>query len=109
MTTFEQLKKRTLELFQERPDPTDWADNLLEGSKGLQECDYGQYVQFLADPHTSYKPKPAQNKITVDTEEPNLTTDKRYCVESYENGTEVTLHYRRVSDDDEKESKIQSD
>ena len=62
MTTFEQLKKRTLELFQERPDPTDWADNLLEGSKGLQECDYDQYVQFLADPHTSYEP--AQTRVT---------------------------------------------
>ena len=97
MTTFEQLKARTLELFRERPDPTDWADNILEGSRGLQDCDYDRYVQFLADPYSKHAP----------SEEPNLTVDERYRVESYENGTEVTLHYKRVDDDDEKEAKFQ--
>ena len=109
MTTFEELKRRTLELFRERPDPTDWADNIIDGSRGLQECDYEQYVQFLADPQTDCKP--THQKLTVNTEEPDLTIDNRYCVESYKNGTEVTLHYRRVSsdEDDEKEAKFQRD
>ena len=78
----------------------------VKPSWGGWYSDYSRYVQFLADPYSKHAP--SQNKVTVATEEPNLTVDERYRVESYENGTEVTLHYKRVpDDDDEKEAKFQ--
>ena len=110
MVTLNEACERTLELFQKRPNANDWADNIIEGSEGLADDDYENYVRFLACPSRLRK-----NHPEVECKE----CDVAKAVQEYEsaelpsymkteitlNGTEAIIHVRNTSVDDEKEQK----
>ena len=122
MVTLNEACERTLELFRKRPGAENWADNLEEGSKGVSDEDYENYIRFLARPARLQEGHPPVQvkesdlpKLQKQYEEAKLPAHMK--VEVTQNGPDQIIHVRNTtfytgtdendsSSDDEKEEKV---
>ena len=110
MVTLNEACTRTLELFVKRPGAGNWADNITEGSRGLRDEDYENYIRFLACPLRLQQNHPPvecsecdESKMLQEYESAHL--EEHMKVEMTKNGTDTFVHVRNTefSRDDQKE------
>ena len=114
MVTLNEACEKTLELFRKRPGALNWADNLEEGSKGLRNEDYANYIRFLARPDRLREGHPEVEikecdlpKLTQQFKNAELDTHMK--VEVTQNGPDQIIHVRNTkfftgNDTDENDS-----
>ena len=120
MVTLNEACNKTLELFRKRPGALNWADNIEEGSRGLRDEDYENYIRFLAMPsrlkanHPEVKSQESDLPKLQEQFE-NAVLDDHMKVEVKQNGPDQIIHVRNTrfitgndtdESSDEKESNI---
>lgn len=105
---FEKCVKKTTDLFKRRNLAEDWANNLIEGSKGLVTGNqWKHFYAWLSNPN-NYNELEVNALETVGTELPsNLGDYPDYMkVETFQNGVETLVyvtHKDKGGEDEKKE------
>ena len=106
-TVFEKCVKKTTELFKRRNLAEEWANNLIEGSKGLTTGNqWKHFYAWLSNPD-NYNEEEVNALKTIGTEIPsNLEDYPDYMkVETFQNGVETLVYVTHKDKEDEEDEK----
>ena len=97
---------RTKALFLERTRSEDWSQNVVEGSAGIRTLqDWTKYYSFLSNPEEF---DPEVDLPTINGDEVIEGPPPGLEVVEYRNGTDFTIHYKRIREDEKEEEKAEA-
>ena len=95
--------KNTERLFKKRDRAEDWGRNIIEASREINSMnDWTLFYSYLTNPENF---DPTQKIETLDVNTKIEGPPAGMKVETFKNGTDIDIVYKRIRDDDEKEEK----
>ena len=93
--------KKTERLFKERDRAEDWGRNIIEASREINSMnDWTLFYSYLTNPSHF---DPTQKIKTLDVNAEIEGPPAGMKVETYKNGTDVDIIYKRIQDDEKEE------
>lgn len=93
--------KKTERLFKERDSAEDWGRNIIEASREINSMnDWTLFYSYLTNPDHF---DPAQKLETLDVNAEIEGPPAGMKIETYKNGTDVDIVYKRIQDDEKQD------